>query len=727
MKNKFIFFVTALIACVLIVTFLSCSSRDVERGFVGKIVCLDQNDSITQMIVEVGEDETKNEHRVYYFDNSRSMISKKNYIKNRTLLDVLKDSLCQTIKDLPVGTIVEVIVFSDYAWWQKSPNNLSPYEPKENQMCSLHIKDAVTSRTELLDFVNSIEAIGKRPEGGDYDTHHSIAINDFLTRRQLNGYVNTMYLLTDGDDEHDKPRGQSANIESGKSVLNSRWRVSRNMHCIYVALNGEEYELGTYFLTNKQQKENRHLYHLTGCNTRINLFSIDDSIHIDNALLPHNICFKTNGESPKGITISSSDRYYQCSLTSFNPIAKEVTLRIEPKDTTLPQMHDMEIVLNLEWENDSNRIKNLPSDSLPLIIRCRIPQNGVMSIATPIQMDNAKIKFRKDKVFWNENDPDTLIYKVNYKFSENLANQSNTLQSPCLSIDLGDANDYIELLDAQGVQQSMIKLPIALDTTISFALTIDKNHVNLQRRQNLRGKIMLNDLTYADALYLGKKQIKKHNDSYVLVDNFELDIKQRWELWKWCLVALLLLLALIVIAIIIYFLTCYDNASKFPGDLGQSIVFTGTGLDAPMGFSMNFDGFLVESLAYNAIKTHKLSSTFVQKIIIHNGHYNEYKPTFWEKHTKGDIIYLRSNDFIDGIMEKIEIIPVGKNKEFVAQFKIFSTTNSIEEIQTINLALGQLNTVNSQVNSNERILNYNLTVMGSILIPPTATHSTYTN
>lgn len=730
MKNYFK--LTKLVVCLFAITiFSSCNSNDVKRGFIGRIVDLNCNkkDSVVSIVKEVGQSSLA-EHRVYYFDNSRSMIRTSNMINGRTLLDVLKDSLYQTVDALPIGTIVEVIVFSDYAWWQKSQENASDYFPMADQMCSLHIESKMTDKTKMLNFIKNISAIGKLSETVHYDTHHSIAINDFLNRRQLKGYVNTMYLLTDGNDEYDHPRGRSANIESGISVLESRWKnnVSRDMHGIYVALNKKEFELGTYF-KNRPKDENRHLYHVSGCNTRINLFSIEDTICIDNALLPHNICLRTSGDSPHNISISSNDKFYVCTLESFNSLAKEVKLRIEPKTSNLPLDHNVKIEMKLEWGNKSksNGKINLPSNSLPLIVRCKVPKTGIISVATPVQMQNTKIKFRRDKVFWEENNPDTLVYDMRYILSENITNQSNTLPSPDLLIDFGDANDYIKLLDAQGIAQSTIGLPIAKDTTITFAITIDKNHDNLQRRQTLHGKIALNDLTYADALYLGKKQIKKHNESYVLVDDFELEIKQRWELWKWCLAALLLLLALIADAIIIYFIMCYKKAAKFPGDLGQSIVFTGTGLDSPMGFSMNFDGFLVESLAYNAIKTHKLSSTFVQKIIIHNGHYNEYKPTFWEKHTKGDIIYLRSNDFIDGIMEKIEIIPVGKNKEFVAQFKIFSTTNSIEEVQTINLALGQLNTVNSQVNSNERILNYNLTVMGSILIPPTATHSTYTN
>lgn len=729
MKNYFK--LTKLVVCLLAITiFSSCNSNDVKRGFIGRIVDLNCNkrDSVVSIVKEVGQSSLA-EHRVYYFDNSRSMIRTSNMINGRTLLDVLKDSLYQTVDALPIGTIVEVIVFSDYAWWQKSQENASDYFPMADQMCSLHIENKMTDKTKMLNFIKNISAIGKLSETVHYDTHHSIAINDFLNRRQLKGYVNTMYLLTDGDDEYDHPRGRSANIESGISVLESRWKnnVSRDMHGIYVALNEEEFELGTYneeefelgtYFKNRPKDENRHLYHVSGCNTRINLFSIEDTICIDNALLPHNICLRTSGDSPHNISISSNDKFYVCTLESFNSLAKEVKLRIEPKTSNLPLDHNVKIEMKLDWGNKSksNGKINLPSNSLPLIVRCKVPKTGIISVATPVQMQNTKIKFRRDKVFWEENNPDTLVYDMRYILSENITNQSNTLPSPDLLIDFGDANDYIKLLDAQGIAQSTIGLPIAKDTTITFAITIDKNHGNLQRRQTLHGKIALNNLTNVDALYLGKKQIKKHNDSYVLVDDFELEIKQRWELWIWCLVTLLLLLALIVIAIIIYFIMCYKKAAKFPGDSGQSIVFTGIGLDSPMGFAMVPDDFLVESLAANAIKTHKLSSKFVQKIVVHNGHFKEYRPSFWEKHTKGDIIYLTSNNFIDGIMEKIEITPIGKKQNFVAQFDIFKTTNSQAAVQPpIVLALGQLNTVNSQVNYTQ-ILNYNLAVMGSILI-----------
>lgn len=667
MKNYFK--LTKLVVCLFAITiFSSCNSNDVKRGFIGRIVDLNCNkkDSVVSIVKEVGQSSLA-EHRVYYFDNSRSMIYTGNMINGRTLLDVLKDSLYQTVDALPIGTIVEVIVFSDYAWWQKSQENASDYFPMADQMCSLHIENKMTDKTKMLNFIKNISAIGKLSETVHYDTHHSIAINDFLTRRQLNGYVNTMYLLTDGDDEYNKPRGRSANIESGKSVLKSRWSVSRNMHCIYVALNEMEYNLGRYF---RQQNENRHLYHVRGCNTRINLFSIDDSIHIDNALLPHNICFKTNGESPKNITISHSDKYYQCTLTSFNPIAKEVKLRVEPKkDTTLllPQMHDMKIVLNLEWENDSNRI-NLPRKSLPLIIRCRIPQNGVMSIATPIQMGNAKIKFRKDKVFWNENNPDTLIYKVNYKFSENLTNRLTALQSPYLSIDFGDANDYIELLDTHGVLQSRIKLPIASDTTISFALTIDKNHDNLQRRQTLHGKIALNNLTNVDALYLGKNPIEKCNGSYVIYDDFELEIKQRWELWKWCL------LTAIILVIIIIFLFKLQGwcAPKFSRQ--KNIYF-----DVPHGIDnirlsvtlYNGDIQLVDMDATSIIRTSNLCDKYIKKIIVTSPSVQEKTVGFLRKKWSGDMVYIKANNLPNGITQ----LSIKPEKEDCVSIEMYSEPN----------------------------------------------------
>lgn len=703
MKHKYIFFVKALIACLLTVTFLSCSSRDVERGFVGNIRKVDTT-MISTVSTMTNQIHKKKEHRVYYFDNSGSMI-------NNNLFNPLKENLLTAIDNFPIDLMVEIIVFSDAKFWVNNGNN--DYEPDNR----LHIKKIICNdddKKELKDFVSKIDT----PKQRIYYTHHYIVINDFLKRRIVEGYDNVMYLLTDGVEHSVNGLNSQDNI-----LKTSRWNTRDDVYGIYVDLKAAGHRLGNYFNNN----QDKHLYRVHGCNIGINLFRVNPSeIAIDNALNTSELSINLFGDSPDKITLYSDDDYYKCTLKPFSCGDEKIVLNVEPINRNcLPQTHDVKIRLDLTWKE--NGMINIPSDFVNIVVKCHVPQNGVMSIATPIQMGNAKIKFRKDKVFWNENNPDTLNYKINYKFSENLTNRLTALQSPYLSIDFGDANDYIELLDTHGVLQSRIKLPIASDTTISFALTINKNHGNLQRRQTLHGKIALNNLTNVDALYLGKNPIEKCNGSYVIYDDFELEIKQRWELWKWCCLALLLLLVLIVIAIIIDFWKCYDNASKFPGDLGQSIVFTGTGLDAPMGFSMNFDGFLVESLAYNAIKTHKLSSTFVQKIIIHNGHYNEYKPTFWEKHTKGDIIYLRSNDFIDGIMEKIEIIPTGKNKEFVAQFKIFSTTNSIEEIQTINLALGQLNTVNSQVNSNERILNYNLTVMGSILIPPTATHSTYTN
>ena len=59
----------------------------------------------------------------------------------------------------------------------------------------------------------------------------------------------------------------------------------------------------------------------------------------------------------------------------------------------------------------------------------------------------AKTQKQNECIEYMKNNPDTLIYKVNYKFSENLTNRLTALQSPYLSIDFGDANDYIELLE----------------------------------------------------------------------------------------------------------------------------------------------------------------------------------------------------------------------------------------------------------------------------------------
>ena len=129
MKHKYIFFVKALIACLLTVTFLSCSSRDVERGFVGNIRKVDTT-MISTVSTMTNQIHKKKEHRVYYFDNSGSMI-------NNKLFNPLKENLLTAIDNFPIDLMVEIIVFSDAKFWVNNGNN--DYEPGDG----LHIKKTI--------------------------------------------------------------------------------------------------------------------------------------------------------------------------------------------------------------------------------------------------------------------------------------------------------------------------------------------------------------------------------------------------------------------------------------------------------------------------------------------------------------------------------------------------------------------------------------------------------
>lgn len=653
MKHKYIFFVKALIAYLLTVTFLSCSSRDIERGFVGNIRKVDTT-MISTVSTMTNQIHKKKEHRVYYFDNSGSMI-------DNNLFNPLKENLLTAIDNFPIDLMVEIIVFSDAKFWVNNGNN--DYEPDNR----LHIKKIICNdddKKELKDFVSKIDT----PKQRIYYTHHYIVINDFLKRRIVEGYDNVMYLLTDGV-EH------SVNgLKSQDNILKtSRWNTRDDVYGIYVDLKAAGHRLGNYFNNN----QDKHLYRVHGCNIGINLFRVNPSeIAIDNALNTSEFSINLFGDSPDKITLSSNDDYYKCTLKPFSCGDEKIVLNVEPINRNcLPQTHDVKIRLDLTWKE--NGMINIPSDFVNIVVKCHVPQNGVMSIATPIQMGNAKIKFRKDKVFWNENNPDTLIYKVNYKFSENLTNRLTALQSPYLSIDFGDANDYIELLDTHGVLQSRIKLPIASDTTISFALTIDKNHVNLQRRQTLHGKIVLNNLTNVDALYLGKNPIEKCNGSYVIYDDFELEIKQRWELWKWCLLALLIL----IIVIIILFILKDLFAPKFSHD--RNIYFETPHKINNIRLSVtlyNEEYQLVDVDATSIIRTSILCNHYIKKIIITSPNVQTKTFGFLRKKWSGDIVYIKADNLPSGITQ-ISIMPKSKDRvsievNSVPKYKVEPHTNN---------------------------------------------------
>lgn len=653
MKHKYIYFVKALIACLLTVTFLSCSSRDVERGFVGNIRKVDTT-MISTVSTMTNQIHKKKEHRVYYFDNSGSMI------KNN-LFNPLKENLLTAIDNFPIDLMVEIIVFSDAKFWVNNGNN--DYEPDNR----LHIKKIICNdddKKELKDFVSKIDTPNQRI----YYTHHYIVINDFLKRRIVEGYDNVMYLLTDGVEHSVNGLNSQDNI-----LKTSRWNTRDDVYGIYVDLTAAGHRLGNYFNNN----QDKHLYRVHGCNIGINLFRVNPSeIAIDNALNTSEFSINLFGDSPDKITLSSNDDYYKCTLKPFSCGDEKIVLNVEPINRNcLPQTHDVKIRLDLTWKE--NGMINIPSDSVNIVVKCHVPQNGVMSIATPIQMGNAKIKFRKDKVFWNENNPDTLIYKVNYKFSENLTNRLTALQSPYLSIDFGDANDYIELLDTHGVLQSRIKLPIASDTTISFALTIDKNHDNLQRRQTLHGKIALNNLTNVDALYLGKNPIEKCNGSYVIYDDFELEIKQRWELWKWCLLALLIL----IIVIIILFILKDLFAPKFSHD--RNIYFETPHKINNIRLSVtlyNEEYQLVDVDATSIIRTSILCNHYIKKIIITSPNVQTKTFGFLRKKWSGDIVYIKADNLPSGITQ-ISIMPKSKDRvsievNSVPKYKVEPHTNN---------------------------------------------------
>lgn len=238
-------------------------------------------DSVERVSKSTSDSLTLKEHRVYYVDYSYSMISKgydrkNNYYDNTNvngtgynLLELVKRGLKESIREISRENVsIEIIPFLDNELWKE---NTPPkiFRIEKNKV----FEDIELKKMDA--FIDDISANGMEK----YNTHHSVAIRDFLENRiNDNSQYHMMILLTDGLDE------SSVNhLESGASILKDKWGKSTSgkyVFGIFVNLIENSKHLDNEDLPKcfkGEENERNRRYYKEGLNFYFNICTLETS------------------------------------------------------------------------------------------------------------------------------------------------------------------------------------------------------------------------------------------------------------------------------------------------------------------------------------------------------------------------------------------------------------------------------------------------------------------
>lgn len=515
-------------------------------------------DSIENSKIKISESLDLQEHRVYYIDYSYSMVSdardgsyhNKNYKgTGKTLLELTKDSLKQSIRNIQgKDVLIEIIPFLDKQLWNKNgkPTNVfTIFKGTEFNDSDLKMMD---------EFIDNIKEV-KKDDTTHYNTHHSIAINDFIENRtNNNNQYHTMILLTDGVDESHKD-----NLKTGVDILESKWSKTKDKFVfgIYVNLLDStkiDGELPEYF--DGAENNNDRRFYQPGLSFDFNVFliqpSIDTVYHRD-----YNIAkIAIGGCAPKFDPTEQCDDYYKYTLSEQpNQHSKWIEIKVEPLAKELPDIHDASLTYKYTFHNSNEYLdyKFFPSSNtvnLKIIdkktpnVEFYLPKNKKNTI--PCIVD--ELKYCKKFLGINPEWSDTITICIPYEKSDDAKykEECNTIK-----LSINGIPEYAELLTPREVY-----LDKPMDTLlITFALK--PSHENLDKNNNFKGEFIVEDADDFKAVFVNGLPLERIYSSNI-IGTYEIEVNKCWHplivslFWLLILVLILYLLYLIIVSWLIH-------------------------------------------------------------------------------------------------------------------------------------------------------------------------------
>lgn len=438
------------------------------------------------------------EHRVYYVDVSGSMRYPVNNIKrnNNTeiqLMDSVKIALreCMLSCDEP-GTIVDIIEYTDHDRFTK----------KDGQKPLCQINDMsignnnITDNSQLISFIKSIDT-----RSGN--TNHDVVIRDFYTNRIKPGYINIMYLITDG--EFDDPPYESESAYPSFDTLKNK--SINNCYGFYVALNREAKKSPLYSKFNISGDRFRSI---DSVSLDINIFdfSLRDTVTVDSIRQYPYIRIPYIGIAPDSLSILTNESPFSIKVRRINRDVNDKYVLLELRNDNSKELKDsgsFNVEFKTHWNALDKRINH--PNKVFLCLEYKDVKNREINIANISKLNNAKINFYKKLWFWKAK-TDTVWVNLNSKLSHDaiIGNNSVTLTF--------ETPSGIRVIDSINRECNALTIsknnPITIGFTVDSEKDIEKTNkcvVTFNVKSNLESLVVDNEVLYPNET--NQKQISK--------------------------------------------------------------------------------------------------------------------------------------------------------------------------------------------------------------------------
>lgn len=552
--RRFIYILAS--ALVLAYTLYSCGGEDAKlhsdgNGMSGsgsdrenrQLYQPDNIDIDSTFVIPRSEKNELKEHRVYYFDITQSMEMPKNNVEVNgaiiTLLERAKNELKDAIiKCNEPNTLIDVILFADNKEWAQG-----------KRMMSISTSELpVNPDAPIFQFIEDIDFIKDR----NHHTNHGIVLKDFMENRIKDGYINIMYLLSDGEEDEDGNTGAFFDT----LVQNADNRPPR--YGFFVGLNKVAQNCKLY-----KQFENdggSHFQAVKGANLGINLFgfAIKDGISVDNIRNKPFISVPYVGEAPDSLVIVDSpdkDFPFNIQIKSIDRSKKYVTLEVRQRNqnTLLPDNQQFRVTFNPIWGNNGNQL-NFPKSNIPLDINCNDQKNRNVEISGLNELNDIKFEYWDPILKWFKWDSKkNVIWKdINIALTNDAKIGNSTVN---LNF---HTPQYISVLNTNGVVNK--KYAITKDTTLRIGFILDSSFNRIDNSFEI--KVNINCSQTLEALSVD--DVAQTKDCRLTYTG---KTKHIFNPWWWLIIAIVIMIAIICLAYRLYQDCLRNKNPKFPNNV----------------------------------------------------------------------------------------------------------------------------------------------------------------
>lgn len=611
-----------------------------------------------------GDSQSLPTNRVYYVDNSYSM-------KTNGLWYVVKSNLKNAISN----------VFND--------NDLITVAFFSDKTKGLPFKTATANKKGILEIHQFIDSQKETVEP-TLNTHHYIAFSDFINNRVKPGYVNIMFILTDGGDEYFKD-----GIHSGNSVISNEWNklFSPNtpVFGFYVDLNKSRFRTAQKIdfkgkelpWTMFENGASNHLYIVEGADLDINLIRFDNNTQDIDIRKTSKLKIKYSGEikSKEDLEFSFSQKNKDFDVSIESIERDYIVLRLSSRNVNqaLPDKSEIKLRFSLKRINGKatndigkKRKSFLASDREEDFVTVHFidEKNRFASIKT-VGSNNIDIEHYNSFLF-SKKETDTIIRSIKVVFSKEAKNSNCSINLKFAK----SGNKACILDESNNPIEEIVLSPDKTDVTFKFT---SSNNNRYPFEDNV--KIELTKFSGLDYITIGNDTIKSNSDA-ATVCAYQVRASEKTNPLIWWFLVLISLPFILFALLKLYEWIVRNSKPKFPGGKTTLQFNTPTKESSIINFSLLACGDHSKKLGVipnnnqydkgSSLNINKLHNECVEKLILLDSKTSlpeDIKP----HRCNGWILYIKIDfkeyTLANSLIEIFEIVPL-RNKRI--NIKIYS-------------------------------------------------------